>query len=82
MGELAGWMDENFVRTIFSSAMNENVQVKIIRDRHSGYVSVPSLCVFIMTGFILGQVFLICYIYFAVFTFQLIPMQQRRLLFC
>ncbi|KAI1819835.1 RNA-binding domain-containing protein [Xylaria intraflava] len=36
MGELAGWMDENFIRTIFNSAMNENVQVKIIRDRHSG----------------------------------------------
>jgi hypothetical protein len=43
MGELAGWMDENFIRTIFSSAMNENVQVKIIRDRHSGYVSLLCL---------------------------------------
>ncbi|KAK8056228.1 hypothetical protein PG993_001455 [Apiospora rasikravindrae] len=36
MGELAGWMDESFIRSIYSSAMNENVQVKIIRDRHSG----------------------------------------------
>jgi len=36
MGELAGWMDEGFIRSIFQSAMNENVQVKIIRDRHSG----------------------------------------------
>ncbi|KAF2969273.1 hypothetical protein GQX73_g4302 [Xylaria multiplex] len=36
MGELAGWMDETFIRSIFSSAMNETVQVKIIRDRHSG----------------------------------------------
>lgn len=38
MGELAGWMDENFIRSIFSSALNEHVQVKIIRDRHSGLV--------------------------------------------
>jgi RNA recognition motif-containing protein len=36
MGELAGWMDESFVRSIFSSVLNEPVQVKIIRDRHSG----------------------------------------------
>ncbi|XXG94889.1 hypothetical protein Hte_001148 [Hypoxylon texense] len=36
MGELAGWMDEGFIRTLFQSTMNENVQVKIIRDRHSG----------------------------------------------
>jgi hypothetical protein len=36
MGELAGWMDEQFIRSIFLSSMNENVQVKIIRDRHSG----------------------------------------------
>jgi hypothetical protein len=38
MGELAPWMDENFIRNVFASAMNEGVQVKIIRDRHSGYV--------------------------------------------
>ncbi|KAI1478879.1 RNA-binding domain-containing protein [Daldinia eschscholtzii] len=37
MGELAGWMDEGFIRTLFQSTLNENVQVKIIRDRHSGY---------------------------------------------
>ncbi|KAK6953982.1 hypothetical protein Daesc_003944 [Daldinia eschscholtzii] len=36
MGELAGWMDEGFIRTLFQSTLNENVQVKIIRDRHSG----------------------------------------------
>ncbi|ORY62467.1 uncharacterized protein BCR38DRAFT_458967 [Pseudomassariella vexata] len=36
MGELAGWMDESFIRSVFSSTMNEHVQVKIIRDRHSG----------------------------------------------
>jgi hypothetical protein len=36
MGELAGWMDEQFIRSIFASSMNEQVQVKIIRDRHSG----------------------------------------------
>ncbi|KAI1810987.1 RNA-binding domain-containing protein [Poronia punctata] len=36
MGELAPWMDESFVRGVFSSSMNETVQVKIIRDRHSG----------------------------------------------
>ncbi|KAI2614723.1 RNA-binding domain-containing protein [Hypoxylon fragiforme] len=36
MGELAGWMDEGFIRTLFQSSLNENVQVKIIRDRHSG----------------------------------------------
>ncbi|KAI1336957.1 hypothetical protein F5Y15DRAFT_192082 [Xylariaceae sp. FL0016] len=36
MGELAGWMDEGFIRTVFQSALSENVQVKIIRDRHSG----------------------------------------------
>ncbi|EMR68121.1 putative mrna binding post-transcriptional regulator protein [Eutypa lata UCREL1] len=36
MGELAGWMDEGFIRSVYQSAMNENVNVKIIRDRHSG----------------------------------------------
>ncbi|KAI1456570.1 RNA-binding domain-containing protein [Annulohypoxylon moriforme] len=36
MGELAGWMDEGFIRTLFQSTLTENVQVKIIRDRHSG----------------------------------------------
>ncbi|KAL7629636.1 hypothetical protein AAE478_001158 [Parahypoxylon ruwenzoriense] len=36
MGELAGWMDETFIRTLFQTTLNENVQVKIIRDRHSG----------------------------------------------
>ena len=41
MGELAGWMDEGFIRSVFQSTMSENVNVKIIRDRHSGYVSLP-----------------------------------------
>ncbi|KAI5858271.1 RNA-binding domain-containing protein [Durotheca rogersii] len=36
MGELAGWMDESFIRSLFQTTLNENVQVKIIRDRHSG----------------------------------------------
>ncbi|KAK7739255.1 hypothetical protein SLS62_011261 [Diatrype stigma] len=36
MGELAGWMDEGFIRSVYQSSMNENVNVKIIRDRHSG----------------------------------------------
>ncbi|KAI1322903.1 RNA-binding domain-containing protein [Xylariaceae sp. FL0255] len=36
MGELAPWMDEQFIRSMFQTTMNENVQVKIIRDRHSG----------------------------------------------
>ncbi|KAI0165039.1 hypothetical protein GGR57DRAFT_221625 [Xylariaceae sp. FL1272] len=36
MGELVGWMDENFIRQLYQSALNETVQVKIIRDRHSG----------------------------------------------
>ena len=38
MGEMEGWMDENFIKNIYSSVLAENVQVKIIRDRNSGYV--------------------------------------------
>ncbi|KAK3362359.1 hypothetical protein B0T25DRAFT_512585 [Lasiosphaeria hispida] len=36
MGEMEGWMDENFVKNIFSTVLGENVQVKVIRDRNSG----------------------------------------------
>jgi RNA recognition motif-containing protein len=36
MGEMEGWMDENFVKNIFSTVIGENVQVKVIRDRNSG----------------------------------------------
>ena len=32
-------MDGTFIHSIFQPAMNENVNVKIIRDRHSGYGS-------------------------------------------
>lgn len=35
MGELEAWMDENFVRNIWSS-MGEVVNVKMIRDKFSG----------------------------------------------
>jgi hypothetical protein len=38
MGEMEGWMDENFIKNVFSSVSAENVQVKVIRDRTSGYV--------------------------------------------
>jgi hypothetical protein len=39
MGEMEGWMDENFVKNLFQTSMGETVQVKVIRDRSSGYVS-------------------------------------------
>ena len=38
MGEMEGWMDENFVKNVFSTVLGESVQVKVIRDRNSGYV--------------------------------------------
>ncbi|KAL9100270.1 MAG: hypothetical protein Q9163_004330 [Psora crenata] len=38
MGELEPWMDENFVRTVWYN-MGESVNVKMIRDKFSGYVS-------------------------------------------
>jgi len=38
MGEMEGWMDETFVKGIFSTILGETVQVKVIRDRNSGYV--------------------------------------------
>lgn len=36
MGEMEGWMDENFVKNLFQTSMGETVQVKVIRDRSSG----------------------------------------------
>jgi hypothetical protein len=38
MGEMEGWMDENFIKNIFQTVLGESVQVKVIRDRNSGYV--------------------------------------------
>jgi RNA recognition motif-containing protein len=36
MGEMEGWMDENFIKNICQTVLGENVQVKVIRDRNSG----------------------------------------------
>jgi len=36
MGEMEGWMDENFIKNVFSTMLSEAVQVKVIRDRNSG----------------------------------------------
>lgn len=38
MGDLDTWMDEAFVKTLFSNSTGDPVNVKIIRDRNSGYV--------------------------------------------
>ena len=40
MGELEPWIDENFVRSIWYN-MGENVNVKMIRDKFSGYAAHP-----------------------------------------
>jgi hypothetical protein len=40
MGELEPWMDENFIKGVFLTAAAEQVNVKVIRDKNSGYVSV------------------------------------------
>ena len=37
MGELEPWIDENFVRNVWFQ-LGENVNVKMIRDKFSGYV--------------------------------------------
>lgn len=37
MGELEPWMDENFIKGVFLSAAGEGVNVKVIRDKNSGY---------------------------------------------
>lgn len=38
MGELEPWVDENFVRSVWFG-MGEQVNVKMIRDKFSGYVT-------------------------------------------
>lgn len=35
---MEGWMDENFIKNVFQTVLAENVQVKVIRDRNSGFV--------------------------------------------
>ncbi|KAH8845420.1 hypothetical protein MCOR27_007737 [Pyricularia oryzae] len=47
MGELEPWMDENFIKQIWSTVCGETVNVKVIRDRQSGnagycFVEFPS----------------------------------------
>ena len=37
MGELEPWIDENFVRSVWYG-LGENVNVKMIRDKFSGYL--------------------------------------------
>lgn len=37
MGELEPWIDENFIRNLWFQ-MGEQVNVKMIRDKFSGYV--------------------------------------------
>ena len=41
MGELEPWIDENFVRSVWYN-MGEQVNVKMIRDKFSGYVTLAS----------------------------------------
>ncbi|GAB1310706.1 mRNA binding post-transcriptional regulator [Madurella fahalii] len=36
MGEMEHWMDENFVKGVILTLLNQQVQVKVIRDRNSG----------------------------------------------
>lgn len=43
MGELEPWMDENFIKGVFLSAAGETVNVKVIRDKNSGYASAPTM---------------------------------------
>ena len=40
MGELEPWIDENFVRSVWFN-MGEQVNVKMIRDKFSGYALSP-----------------------------------------
>ncbi len=42
MGELEPWIDENFVRSVWFN-MGEQVNVKMIRDKFSGYVAPSSI---------------------------------------
>lgn len=48
MGELEPWIDENFVRTVWFG-MGYQVNVKMIRDKFSGYV-LCILCVGALIG--------------------------------
>lgn len=41
MGELEPWIDENFIRNVWYQ-MGEQVNVKMIRDKFSGYDPLPS----------------------------------------
>ena len=41
MGELEPWIDENFVRSVWFN-MGEQVNVKMIRDKFSGYAILHS----------------------------------------
>lgn len=36
MGDLDSWMDDGFIKQVFLNAINEDVSVKIIRDRNAG----------------------------------------------
>ena len=42
MGELEPWIDENFVRSVWYN-LGEQVNVKMIRDKFSGYYQFPAL---------------------------------------
>jgi len=44
MGEMEGWMDEAYIKNIFMNIIHESVQVKVIRDRTSGYVDSVHQC--------------------------------------
>lgn len=46
MGDLDTWMDEAFVKTLFSNQTGDVVNVKIIRDRNSGYVTISFLSLY------------------------------------
>ena len=37
MGDLEPWMDENYIRQVWL-ALGENVVVKLIRDKRTGYI--------------------------------------------
>jgi RNA recognition motif-containing protein len=39
MGELESWMDETYVKNVFRTLTQNEVQVKIIRDKTTGYVA-------------------------------------------
>lgn len=39
---MEGWMDETFIKNVFQTVLGETVQVKVIRDRNSGYVELTS----------------------------------------